>query len=110
MSGKAAPRERLETTKGPVVPIITVGELPERPDPTTLIRERILRLVRQSGDSESWWLLRQCLGGRVRAAAFRQHAEELLAEGLLMEVTLARHDLRDPQHLLVLPGHTSTPP
>jgi hypothetical protein len=54
-----------------------------------------------------WWQLRQRLGGRVDADAFRAAVDRLIAGGELLEVWLARPDRRDAAHVLLLPGHSA---
>jgi len=50
----------------------------------------------------SWWQVRHRLGGVVDTEAFRAIVQELLAEGLLVDVVEETGDRRMPRHLLVL--------
>lgn len=92
--------------------IVTLGGLPQRPDPATNLRRRILEALRAGGTwsqdgvpgARPWWALRQAVGGRVDAATFAQAVEDLMAEGKVVEVWLRVPDRREPPHLLLLPG------
>jgi hypothetical protein len=53
-----------------------------------------------------WWAVRQRLGGRVRARAFRFCVDTLLSEGQLIEVWLDAPTRHVPPHSLLLPGHS----
>ncbi len=50
-----------------------------------------------------WGELRQAIGGRVTSEDFRRSVDELLADGLIVEVYEATGDWRDHRHLLALP-------
>jgi hypothetical protein len=98
--------------------IAIIGTRPPRPSRPEVIKAAILRAVaaglcwsgnrwRHLPGTLPWWELRIRIGGRVSADAFAQAIEDLLAEGQLIEVWLARADGRDAPHLLMLPGKSS---
>ena len=50
----------------------------------------------------SWWEVRQTVGGRCSSEHFRRIVDELLSDGMILEVWEAMPDRRQPRHRLVL--------
>jgi hypothetical protein len=85
------------------------------------IERRILHVVGEGDGSnvlhpsarrgwQTWWAVRQRVGGRVTTASFRAAVDALLASGALLEIYLRPRAGEDLMHILLLPGAASPLP
>ena len=103
-----------EATKGIAAPTIRSVVRPWQPllqDDAVRVRIRTVlacsteQFFGGAGGSDrpwSWWMLRHVLGGAVDTVRFRRFIDEMIAEGLLVEVIQRAGVRLTPRHLLIL--------
>lgn len=99
-----------QTTTIPPPPIRTLTFPYTPPTRDQVLRDRVLDLLagnqrwpRWGPAKWSWGNVRKHLGGRVKSAQFRGLIDDLLADGLIVEVreAAANGDWREPRHVLI---------